>query len=243
VREVSLGTILKAAIIAGLLAGLTVSVFHLVVTEPLIDQAIAMEEQQAHEAGGASGHDEEPIVSRRVQKGGLVLGYLLYGLTWALPFGVVFQIARRWLPDTSGVRQGLLVAFFAYWSVCLLPFLKYPANPPGVGDPDTIGYRQMLYLGFLALSVGVTALSIGLGRYVARSRGARPGPWIPMGVCLAVLSVVLYLLMPSNPDEVTMPADLVQSFRALSLVGLTLFWVVLGFLFGKLLSRGSALAV
>lgn len=232
-RTLPLGTILKAAIIAGLLAGLTVAVFHLVVTEPIIDQAIAMEEQQAH----AGSDHEEPIVSRRTQKGGLVLGYLLYGLTWALPFGVVYQLAQRWLPADSRMNQGLLLAFFAYWSVCLLPFLKYPANPPGVGDPDTIGYRQALYVGFLALSVAAVVLSIGLGRYVTRLQGMRHGPWIPMGMCLVVFSAVLYLLMPSNPDEVTMPADLVRSFRVLSLIGLTLFWTVLGFLFSKLLGR------
>ena len=173
-REVSLGTILKAAIIAGLLAGLTVSVFHLVVTERLIDQAIEMEEQQAHAPGAAAHDEEEPIVSRRVQKGGLVLGYLLYGLTWALPFGVVFQLARRWLPNASGMKQGLVLAFFAYWAVCLLPFLKYPANPPGVGDPETIGYRQTLYLGFLVLSIAVTVVSVWIGRSVTRSRDSGP---------------------------------------------------------------------
>ena len=216
-----------------MLAGLTVAVFHLIVTEPIIDQAIELEEQQAH---GAGDH-EEPIVSRRVQKGGLVLGYLLYGLTWALPFGVVYQLAQRWLPADSRMKQGLLLAFFAYWSVCLLPFLKYPANPPGVGDPDTIGYRQGLYAGFLALSVAAVALSIWLGRYVARAQGTRRGPWFPMGACLVILSTGLYMLMPSNPDEVTMPADLVRNFRGLSLLGLTLFWAVLGFLFSKLLGR------
>ena len=115
-RPLPLGTILKAAIIAGVLAGLTVAVFHLIVTEPIIDQAIALEEQQAH---GAGGH-EEPIVSRRVQKGGLILGYLLYGLTWALPFGVVYQVAQRWLPADSRMKQGLLLVFIAYWSVSLV---------------------------------------------------------------------------------------------------------------------------
>ncbi|HEV2123541.1 MAG TPA: CbtA family protein, partial [Chloroflexota bacterium] len=177
------------------------------------------------------------IVSRRVQKGGLVLGYLLYGLTWALPFGVVYQLARRWLPVESMMKQGLLLAFLAYWSVCLLPFLKYPANPPGVGDPETIGYRQALYVGFLALSVVAAMLSIGLGRYLTRSRGVRGQAWIPTGVCLVMLSAAVYLLMPSNPDDVTMRADLVRSFRALSLLGLTLFWAVLGFLFSKLLGE------
>ncbi len=232
-----LGAILKAALIAGLLAGLTVAVFHLVVTEPIIDQAIALEQQQAH---GADDH-QEPIVSRRAQKAGLVIGYLLYGLTWALPFGVVYQLAQRWLPADSRTKQGLLLAFLAYWSVCLLPFLKYPANPPGVGDPDTIGYRQALYVGFLALSVAAVVLSIWLGRYLTRSRAMRQGPWMPIGACLVIVSAVLYLLMPSNPDEVTMPADLMRNFRALSLLGLTLFWAVLGFLFGKLLGKQRVL--
>lgn len=231
--DVPLGTILKAAIIAGVLAGLTVAVFHLVVTEPLIDQAIALEEQRIH---AADGH-EEPMVSRRIQKGGLVLGYLLYGLTWALPFGVVYQLTQRWLPVRSRAKQGLLLAFLAYWSVCLLPFLKYPANPPGVGDPETIGYRQALYVGFLAQSVAAAVLSIGFGRYLIRSRGVRGRPWIPIGVCLVMLSAVVYLLMPSNPDDVTMSAELVRNFRALSLLGLTMFWAVLGFLFSKLLGR------
>ncbi len=234
----ALGTILKAAIIAGLLAGLTVAVFHLVVTEPLVEQAIAMEERRAD---AAHAH-KEPIVGRRVQKGGLVLGYLLYGLTWALPFGVTYQLAQRRLPTNSRVTHGLLLAFLAYWSVCLLPSLKYPANPPGVGDPATIGYRQGLYLGFLTLSVVATVLSVGLGRSAARARGPRRGPWIPVGVCLLLLSAAVYAVMPSNPDQVAMPADVVGDFRILSFAGLTLFWAVLGFLFGKLLSQAPAVA-
>jgi predicted cobalt transporter CbtA len=238
VTAVSLGTILKAALIAGLVAGLTVALFHLIVTEPIIEQAIALEEQHADDASDAH---EEPIVSRRVQKGGLVLGYLLYGVTWALLFGVVYQLTQRWLPADSRLKQGLLLAFFAYWSVCLLPFLKYPANPPGVGDPDTIGYRQALYLGFLALSVAVAVVSVWIGRSLTRSQLSRRWPWVPIAVCLVILSAAAYIGMPGNPDDVTMPADLVSTFRALSLVGLTLFWIVLGFLFGKLLSSRPAL--
>lgn len=234
-----LRTILKAAIIAGLLAGLTVAVFHLILTEPIIDQAIVLEEQHTEPAGT----HEEPIVSRRVQKGGLVLGSLLYGLTWALLFGVVYQLAQRWFPINSRMKQGLLLAFIAYWSVCLVPFLKYPANPPGVGDPDTIGYRQALYVGFLALSVTSAALSIWLGHYLARSQGLRRGPWLPIGACLVILSAALYTLMPGNPGEATMPADLVRNFRALSLLGLTLFWAVLGFLFSKLVGRRPMVSV
>ena len=39
--------------------------------------------------------------------------------------------------------------------------IKYPANPPAVGDPETIYYRQSLYVGYLAIS-GFTALALAL---------------------------------------------------------------------------------
>jgi hypothetical protein len=48
---------------------------------------------------------------------------------------------------------------------------------------------------------------------------------------------VLFIAMPANPDPVEMPAGLVTAFRALSLVGLTLFWLLLGVTFG-LFARG-----
>ena len=107
-------------------------------------------------------------MSRRAQRVGLVIGFLLYGLTWALPFGVIYQLGQRWLPSLTRLKQALLLALLGYWSVGLLPFLKYPANPPGVGDPETIGYRQALYLGCLGLSLAGLALSVAAGRYLGR---------------------------------------------------------------------------
>ena len=34
----------------------------------------------------------------------------------------------------------------------LIPTIKYPANPPAVGNPDTRYYRKSLYVGFIAIS-------------------------------------------------------------------------------------------
>jgi predicted cobalt transporter CbtA len=232
-RALPLGTVVKAALVAGLLAGLTAAVFHLIATEPVIDHAIALE-AQGHQAEGAA---EAPFVSRNTQKGGLVLGFLLYGLTWALLFAVIYRFAQGWLPAESRLKKGVLLAFLGYWSVGLLPFLKYPANPPGVGAPETIGYRQALYLGILALSVIGAALSMGLGHYFGQWKGWPSGSLLPSLALLAMFSGVIYLVMPSNPDEIGIPTDVVGSFRALSLVGLTLFWIVLGLLFGKLVSN------
>lgn len=232
----SLGTVLKAALIAGLAAGLTVAVFHAIVTEPLIDRAIALEAERHAPAGDHA----QPIVSRQAQKGGLFLGFLLYGVTWALLFGVAYHLAQRFLPLAGARGPRLLAALAAYWAVGLLPFLKYPANPPGVGDPETIGYRQALYLGFLVLSIAGTALALALSGRSVRAGASTARRWALALAALAAFSLLLYLAMPPNPDPIEMPADIVSSFRLLSLLGLTLFWAVLGFFFAMLLKPRPA---
>jgi predicted cobalt transporter CbtA len=229
-----LGTILKAALIAGLAAGLTVAIFHLLVTEPLIDRAIMLEDQAQHSQGAHA----EPVVSRDMQHRGLVLGYLLYGLTWAVFFGVTYRVAQRWLPRTHRLAGGLILAALGYWAFALLPFLKYPANPPGIGDPDTIGTRQALYLGFLVLSVVGTALAVWIGRTVQQKYRSSGPAWMPVAALIVAFGLLLYAAMPATAEEIHLPADLVNNFRTLSLTGLTLFWIVLGLLFAKLV--GSA---
>src|SRR6266568_6972745 len=148
-RDVSLGTILWSALIAGVLGGLAAAIFHFLATEPVIDRAIMLETLHRQ----AEGTYEEPMVSRELQKVGLFVGFLIYGFTWSLLFGAVFHVTQRWLPGTSPLKRGALLAGAALWSVALFPFLKYPANPPGVGDPDTITRRTLLYLVMLTWSI------------------------------------------------------------------------------------------
>jgi predicted cobalt transporter CbtA len=222
----SLGTVLKAALIAGVVGGLAAAAFHFVATEPLIDRAIALETLRRQ----AEGTYEEPMISRDVQHMGLFLGFLLYGLTWSLLFAATYHLAQRWLPAWSLLKRGLRIAAAAYWSVSLFPFLKYPANPPGVGDPNTIGFRQGLYLGILALSIGGTVLAAAVAR-------TGPNRWRFALAGLAVYAVVVYLVLPVNPDAILMPAEIISAFRVLSIAGLTVFWAVFGLAFGALLRR------
>jgi predicted cobalt transporter CbtA len=230
----SLGQVMKGALIAGLVAGLCVAAFHFVLTEPIIEQAITIEEQQSESAG----MHEEPVVTRDVQRLGLVIGYLLYGLIWSVMLGGVYVLVQRWLPPADAARRALLLGLCAYWSIGLLPFLKYPANPPGVGDPATIGERQALYLAMLALSIAGTVLAMAVGNQVARRRGATVG-WLAGVGSLLLFSAALYAVLPGNPDPVPLPIDLVGTFRVLSLAGLTLFWMLLALLFGALLGRAA----
>jgi predicted cobalt transporter CbtA len=240
----TLGRTLSFAVIAGLLAGLLVTAFHWVITEPVIDQAIALEEANAAQAAPAASeeshsHVEEPIVSRDFQKtGGLLLGYLLYGLTWSSFFSLVFFSLQGWLLRLGALRGGLLLAALFWWAIVIVPFVKYPANPPAVGDPETIGYRQTLYLSLLLLSASGAALAVWLSGRLARQL---PLPrWAVACVGLALVGALLVLVLPNNPDPITAPMDLINTFRVYSLIGLTLFWAVFGAAFSWLLQWSLA---
>lgn len=213
---------LWAAVVSGLIAGGAAAVFHSRFTEPVIERAIETEERLAQARGEAA---KAPLVDRRTQRWGLVLGFLLYGTAWGLLFGLVFQTMEPRLPPWSPVKRGFLLALLAGWSVAIFPFIKYPANPPGAGDPETVWYRQALYLGFLGLSAAGTAMA---GWLWARRRRAA-------AVLLYVgFLTAAFLAMPSNPDPVMVSAQLIWTFRGLSLAGLVLFWGVLGMAFGWL---------
>jgi predicted cobalt transporter CbtA len=212
-------TALVSALVAGLIGGLIASAFHGLFTEPVIDRAIAAEEERA--AAQPGHHGEVPVVSRRGQKIGLVVGLVLYGTTWGLLIGLAVQATRDWAPPTwSLARRGAVLAGLLGWSVAIFPFLKYPANPPGVGEAESIGYRQTLYVGFLALAV--------LGLVLATALRRRTGGWPVPGIFYAAWALGIYVLMPPNPDPVSLSEAIVRPFRALSLAGLVIFWATLG---------------
>jgi hypothetical protein len=235
----SLGAILKAAVVAGLLAGAITAGMHSLVLEPLIERAIELEEHASRAHGQPSG---EPVVDRPTQRWGMVLGFLVYGAMWGMLFGVLAYFAQAVRPSAwTMARYGFFLALLVGWSVALLPFLKYPANPPGVGSAESIGYRQWLYVGFLGLSIMGTALAMGLSRW---RRGTAPMAtagrvhWAWGLGFYVIYAVVVYVAMPANPDPVEMPGALVWPFRAIAFLGLMLFWAVLGGAFGWLMGEG-----
>jgi predicted cobalt transporter CbtA len=211
--------VLGAAVLAGLIAGAITSAFHVVLAEPVIERAIEQEKQTKIAHGANS---EAPIVSRTVQRSGLVIGLLIYGGVWGALFGVVYLVieSRRQLWDPR--IRGWLLATVIGWAVAWFPSLKYPANLPGVGESATVAYRQLLYVGFIVLSAAGAAAA-----FLMHVRRAQGGVRVVL-ILYAVYAVALYLAMPANPDPVRMPAALVWTFRAISLAGLVVFWLTLG---------------
>ena len=229
----SLGSVLKAAVVAGLIAGAITAGFHTLLLEPLIERAIGLEEAASHRPGQA------PLIDRPTQRWGLVLGFVIYGAVWGLLFGLVAYGTQTLRPAawTTG-RFGFTLALLVGWSVVMLPFLKYPANPPGVGEASTIAYRQGLYLGFLGLAGLGTVVAVGVYHWLKRwaPHGTTGRTYTAMAVAIYVIYVtVVYLVMPANPDPVEMPPELVWPFRVVAFLGLILFWAALGAAFVWLL--------
>ena len=111
----------------------------------------------------------------------------------------------------------------------LLPFLRYPANPPGVGDPATIGLRTGAWLAAIVIGLAVVAAAWQVhGRLRAASEPARH--LAVAGVLVA--GTALLWLLPANPDPVDTPAEVIWPFRMLSLLAIALLWAALGAGFG-----------
>ncbi len=230
-------SILKTALAAGVLAGLATGVFYFAVTEPAIDRAISIEEARAA-AGGA----EKPYAvyvppyTRDQQKVGLFAGAVVLGVAYAMVFGLVYSLFRERFARRGAVASGLLLASLVLGVAFLLPFAKYPANPPGVGDPATIGFRQTIFLAFQSTVVLAALLAYFLG---SRLR-ARLGVLRAAALGALVFSAAAgagFALIPPNPDAVTMPPDLVASFRASAALGLAVLWLSIGLFFGLLWKR------
>ncbi len=227
--------VLRATLIAAVIAGLAMSALHLLAGEPLVDRAIALE--QAARPGEDHGQE---VFSRRTQKLGLVVGSLVYGLAVGLIFGGVYLAAGRWLPGRTPRRRALALAGAALWTLYLAPFIKYPANPPGVGEAATIYDRQTLYLLFVVLAAGGLAVAGLLARSLrAGGVAARPAALTAAAV-YALYVAGLWLVMPDNPDQAAAPTSLLLEFRAVSLAGAVLFWAVFALVFAAALERAAS---
>jgi predicted cobalt transporter CbtA len=239
------GSLLVRGLIVGLFAGLLAGTFAYVMGEPHIDSAIAIEEA----AGAAHTHDadghavpadpgDEPLVSRDGQRFGLFLATSLYGVALGGIFAVGFALLRRRLRTPSDSYAALGLAAAGFVGIVLVPFLKYPPNPPAVGDPETITKRTVTYLltlviGLLAVWAGVTA-----SRWAARFGDA---PWIRIAggaIAFLVTIIAAYLILPTiNEVPGSFPATLLWQFRLASLGTQATLWLLLGIGYAALVDR------
>ncbi|GLW12826.1 membrane protein [Microtetraspora sp. NBRC 13810] len=248
-------TLLVRGLLVGLAAGLLAAVFAFFVGEPQVDNAIAIEQaaSQTAEAGHDDGaaphshaedeaapahsHGEDELVSRPGQQAGLFLALALYGVSVGGIFGLAYAGLRGRVGPRSDRAFAAFLAGAAFVAAVLVPFLKYPANPPAVGDPETIGSRTTLYLVMVAIGL----LSLGVAAACAR-QFPRYGPAAGTAGFLVPV-IVAWALLPTV-DEVPggFPATLLWDFRVASLGTQLVLWTSIGVLYGLVTRRGAASA-
>jgi predicted cobalt transporter CbtA len=218
-------------LVSGAFAGFVHGSSNLVLVEPYLDEAINIENQNLF----ASGEEEDTLEFlveyegyREWQKGGQLLAGVVLGTSIGALFGIVFALSKNSLPGNNDVKKSLVLAGIMWVTIYFIPFLKYPANPPTVGDAETVVLRGVLYLSFIAIS-GFAA--VGFYKLSKIFEGKKKLIGL---VGYATLITAVFIAMPDNPDEVTAPPDLVEGFRIMSVLGVTSFWITIGFVLGLL---------
>jgi predicted cobalt transporter CbtA len=114
----------------------------------------------------------------------------------------------------------------------VMPFLKYPANPPAVGDPATISERQWKYLALIFLSLVILSAATRLSGTLRERQWPDAERLIAVGLAVVVPLGLVCALLPPFPDAIEVPANLLWRFRIASLGGNLLLWAVLTVAFG-----------
>jgi len=248
----SFATLLIRGLLAGLIAGILAGGVAFVLGESHIDAAIAIEESHsaaeapehthdtsaADEPAGHSHDEEDALVSRNGQRFGLFLATSLAGLALGAIFAVVAHYARR-VTTLSGPVLGLTLATLGWLAIEAVPFFKYPANPPAVGDPDTINQRTWLWLAAVVLGLLSVVASVFASKAVAAQEFVSVRIAAPVLAFLVVVTIG-YLVLPTvNEVGDDFPAVLLWQFRLSSLATQATLWLVLGLGFAFLTERAS----
>ena len=258
------GSLLLRGMLVGLVGGLLAFGFARVFGEPEVERAIAFEAtNKAGEAkaaphahggastqGGAHTHSEaqasteapEPeLVSRATQAGlGLATGVLVYGAAVGGLFALVFTFAYGRVGRLGARATAALLALGAYIAIVLVPNIKYPANPPAVGQAETIGSRTALFFLMIVIAVAALALAVMLARRLSVQFGTWNATILAGAAFVVVIAIAQYGLPAINevPDQFS--AALLWRFRIASLGIHAVMWTTIGLLFGALTERAMA---
>jgi predicted cobalt transporter CbtA len=222
--------------LAGAIGGALAVLPSLLLGEPFVNQAIAIEEAAAAAEPAAA-----EVFSRGTQLFGLIVVSVLIGVAIGILYGVVYALVHRADPEAEPWARALQLAVAGFVGVSLIPFLRYPANPPAVGDPGTVDVRTRLYLAAILIGLATVAAAWQVHRRLV-DRGVS----VPVRQLAVVLVVLLGLgatfLLPGDGGEITVPAELIWGFRMASLATVATMWFGLGAAFGLIGERAATRA-
>lgn len=253
-------SLLIRGMIAGLIAGFVAFGVAKIIGEPQVDKAIAFESLVAERSGDADAHshhgaakEDDELVTRSQQNfAGLGTGSLIYGVALGGIFAIVFAAGYGRIGTYTARGTAAVIGLLGFVSVYVVPALKYPATPPAIGDPDTIGRRTGLYLGLILVSVAAMVIAVAVRRRLA----TRLGDWnatLVVGGGYVAVAIVAYLAFPGInevPQDalrgvvgavgdagVTFPAAVLWRFRVSAFAVQAALWTTVAVAFGLLAQR------
>jgi hypothetical protein len=231
------GKLLVRGMLAGIAAGLLTFGFARLAGEPQVDQAISFEEK----LDAAKGEAPEPeLVSRHTQAGlGLFTGVVTYGAAMGGLFALTFACLYGRAGRLRARPLSAWLALAAFVSIVIVPNIKYPANPPSVGDPETIGYRTGLFFLMIAISIVAMIFSLKVRRRAASTMGEWNASIVSGLLYIVIIAVVQSLLPVINEVPAAFPAVVLWKFRVAAIGMQVILWTTIGLLFGALAERSG----
>lgn len=236
--------LLICGLVAGLAGGLLATGFVSLAGEPAVDRAIAYEDGQGRAAARPGMHEEAAApapVSRSLQKSaGLLTAAVVYGLALGGLFALVFAVVYGRIVRASPRATAYGLAAAAFTVVSLVPFLKYPASPPGATDPSTIGRRTALYVAMIAISV-LAVVAASRVRPALERRFDGHAANLGAGLVFLVIVVAAGLALPSVHEVPRdFPASTLWRFREASLGMQAVLWLTIGLAFAPAAQRAMS---
>lgn len=232
--------LLIRGMLAGALAGLLACGFAWFFGEPQVDLALGFEQRMHALAGEAS---EPALVSRAVQStAGLLTGIVVYGCAIGGIFSLVFAYVYGRVGRLSPRAMAAVLAALGFAALIVVPQVKYPADPPAIGEPDTIAMRTGLYFTMVALSLITAVATILTARHLTPRLGIWNGAVVGGVAYSAMMCLAMLILPPGNEVPAEFSATTLWNFRLASLGIEGVLWMALGLIFGEFAERqiGSA---
>ncbi len=227
--------VLPASLVMGAIAGLLVGGFLNVFNVPVMEWAISLEEAASQGEFAAAGLQVEVggiSVSLGVQRIGLVAGLVVLGVLFGAIFTGLYHLVRRVAPGWNMWAWATIAGLLGFWAVSLFTQIKYPLNPPGIGEESSLLGRQVFQFLFMALSLAAIAAGGWAIRFIHEA-GFEGKPrllgYFGVGLAYAVAALIMVYAIPGNPDPIPewMPEALVIMFRTFSTLGHLLLWLLI----------------
>jgi predicted cobalt transporter CbtA len=219
--------------LAGGIGGLLAFAFARIFAEPQIQRAIDFET-----ASSPPGHDDHEVFSRTIQENaGAGIAVIFFGVAMGLLLAVAYRVCLGRVGAVRAKPLAMLVAGGGFLAFYLVPFIKYPANPPAVGEAETIRQRSALYLVMVGCSLLLLILAVYLGQRLRTRFGNWNASLLAGGAFVIVIGVVMAVLPRVAEVPAGFPADVLFRFRLYSIATQLILWTAVGLVFGPLAAR------